>query len=96
MKSRYKILILVGLPLYGILISSLNTALLFLLNPGAMIIQEMASMPFFYNKSMYQYEWFTIPFFMIVSNLIFWVPVAILIRRYLEKRENHRRIENEK
>ena len=85
-KKHLKIILLVVLPLYGILISSFNTALVFLLNPIAMTIDALMYGPFFYDKSMYQYEWFTIPFFMIISNLIFWIPVALLINRYLEKR----------
>jgi len=87
MKSKLFYVLLIMLPLYGILISSFNTALLFLLNPVAMTIQSFMALPFFYNKSMYQYEWFTIPFFMMVSNLVFWIPAAILINRYVERRK---------
>ena len=86
MKSKLFYILLTMLPLYGILISSFNTALLFLLNPVAMTIQSFLHLPFFYDKSMYQYEWFTIPFFMIVSNLVFWMPAAVMINRYVERR----------
>jgi len=92
MKSRYKILVLVGLPLYGIFISSFNTALLFLLNPVAMTIHAMLNMPFFYNESMFQYEWFIHPVLNIISNLVFWIPVGMSLIKYLEKRENRRRV----
>ena len=86
MKSKLFYMLLFMLPLYGILISSFNTALLFLLNPVAMTIQSLLALPFLYDKSMYQYEWFTIPFFMIVSNLVFWMPVAVMIDRYVVRR----------
>lgn len=74
-----------ALPLYGILISSFNTALLFLLNPVAMFIQGMLQLPFFYNPQMYQYTWFLNPFFVIVSNLIFWIPIAVLVNKRFNK-----------
>ena len=57
--------------------------MLFLLNPGAMTIHAMISLLFFYDQSTYQYEWISMPFFMVVSNLIFWMPVAIMINRYV-------------
>ncbi len=85
LKKHLKIILLIGLPVYGILISSINTALLFLLNPIAMSIQAIMAMPFFYDKSTYQYEWFTIPFFIIISNLIFWIPIALLINKRFKR-----------
>lgn len=91
LKKHVKIILLVGLPLYGILINQipLYGGLNWILNIGSLTIGAMLSMPFFYDKSMYQYEWFTIPFFMIISNLIFWIPTAIIINRYLEKRKTN-------
>ena len=86
--KNLKIILLITLPLYGILISSLNSVVVYILNPIAMTIGSFIHMPFFYDSSMYQYEWFTIPFnTMIINNLIFWIPVAYYLHKYLEKRK---------
>ena len=93
MKSRYKILILVGLPLYGILpFNFVDNGIIFFLNPIPIIIMSFMNVPFFYDKNMFQFEWLIHPILNIISNLIFWIPAGIILIRYLEKRENRRRI----
>lgn len=84
--TKLGIFLIIFLVSYGLIISSFNDARFFLLNPGAMTIGALASMSFFFDKSLYRYEWFTHPLFMIISNLIFWIPTAIIINRYVEKR----------
>lgn len=91
-KQHLKIILLIGLPLYGFLINLVVVDQFSLLtNPGVMgFILPMLNMPFFYNKQMFQYEWFIHPVLNIISNLIFWIPVAILINRYVEKRKGNK------
>jgi len=86
LKRHLKIILLVVLPLYGILINLVvYDQYALLTNPVVMIIQAILNMPFFYNESMFQYEWFIHPVLNVVSNLIFWIPVAILVSKFFNK-----------
>ena len=98
-RNYLKIILLVGLPVYGLSINyvvplvipyfsipTFYAYFLIFLNIGANSIGAMLNLPFFYNTSMFQYEWFIHPILNLASNLIFWIPVAIVINRYLEKR----------
>jgi len=86
LKKHLKIILLVGLPLYGILINLVVVNQYALLtNPVVVHIMAMLNLPFFYNKQMFQYEWSIHPVLNVISNLIFWIPVAILVNRRFNK-----------
>ena len=86
-KKHLKIILLVVLPLYGFLMHPEYVgALAVYLNPVSIIIFALLDMPFFYDRDMYQYAWFIHPILNLASNLIFWIPAAIVINRYFEKR----------
>lgn len=83
-----KILLLIGLPLYGIIVNYLDQGIISLiLNPVSTIIMSMLNLPFFYNESMFQYEWIIHPIINVISNLIFWIPMAFFINKILDKRK---------
>jgi hypothetical protein len=83
-----KILLLIGLPLYGIFINYLDQGLIaLLLNPVSTIIMSILNLPFFYNQTMFQYEWIIHPTINVISNLIFWIPMALFINRILKQRK---------
>lgn len=81
------------LPLYGFLINLVVVDQHALLTNPVVVsfILPMLNLPFFYNKDMFQYEWIIHPILNVVSNLIFWIPVAYFLDKYLEKRARKRR-----
>lgn len=88
MKTKYKILIFVGLLFYGILpFNFTDNGIIFFLNPVPIIIMSFMNASFFYDKDMFQYEWIIHSILNIISNLVFWIPVGMILIKYLEKRE---------
>ncbi|MBS1268185.1 hypothetical protein [Nitrosopumilus sp. Nsub] len=97
--------LLIGLPLYGILISFFpmltgNTypipGMMFYLNPIVSVMYIFFDfMIIDFNKN---YDFQNIdsdnviyPIFLVIFNLLFWIPVAILINRYVEKRKTNKK-----
>ena len=88
-------LLIIGLPLFPILFSAITNftdikypiiGLAFYLNPVVftmMIFLDFIIVDNFQNIDSDHIIYFV---FFVIFNLIFWIPVALLINRYLEKR----------
>ena len=83
-----KILLLIGLPLYGIFVNYSDQGIISLvINPVSTIIMSVLNLAFFYNQTMFQYEWIIHFIINVISNLLFWIPMAFFIHKILEQRK---------
>ncbi len=98
-----KILLFTVLPLQGILFSIIRFEIINIpiLDRGDFLfhvwlffnfiplgIDGLLYMPFYFERGLHQYDWFTIPIILVISNLIFWLIIAYVFRDIGSKHHN--------
>ncbi len=93
-KINQKFLFFIGFPLYGVLVSFIPKftnndypipIVVFYLNPIATMLGMFMTFPL--QKIVSSSESIIYPILIVTANLIFWIPIAHLINKYLEKRK---------
>lgn len=84
-KNHLKIILLVSLPLFGIIMFLFNDETLFRMNPASLLIFNPVT-EYFIHDIYGENDFITIPFLIIGANLLFWIPVALVINKLVSRR----------
>ncbi len=86
-KNHLKIILVISLPLFGIVMFLFNNETLFRMNPASLFLLHLRETEYFTQVILDPNNMVGVPFILIGSNLLFWVPVALLINKLVSLRK---------
>ena len=85
-KNHLKVILVITLPLFGMLMFLFNNETLFRMNPASLFLLHLRETAYFTEVILDPNNLIGVPFIIIGSNLLFWVPVALVINKLVSLR----------
>lgn len=85
-KNHLKAILVVSLPLFGIVMFLFNDETLFRMNPASLFLLHLRETEYYTQVIQDPNNSVGMPFIIIGSNLLFWIPVALVINKLVSQR----------